>query len=487
MKKNSVIKAILFTFLAYVVLSWFIPVGTFSSGVFTKGDPNPIGIADIFIYPISTSITSIFVLIGLIILLIGGLYGVMNKTGAYQKLVEGTVKKFNGKEKTFLIISILVFAILASLTTLTLPLIIMVPFFVAVILSLGYNRMTALLSTIGAILVGNMGAVFGYNTGGYNYINYFFGLKATENIGEKIPLFILLVIVLTVFVIKTSKIEKVEKKKGRKSTKKKEVEEETKEEVIIPLYKKVEESKKSSLPLLIVLILTVVIALVAMFNWNGALGVEKTIFNTWYTEITEFKLNGYPIFANLIGTISPFGYWSNYELAMLIVITILVIGFIYNLKVKETFEAVVEGMKEMLPVAAVAILANILLLVVNSVTGVFLTAIFNAIFEMAKSFNFAIMSLVSAIGSIAYSDFPYLMNALYDPVTALYAEKLPDAVYIMQVIYGFVMMLVPTSVGLVIGLQYLNISFKEWFKENWKLLLSLLVATLISIIIVVLI
>ena len=201
MKKNSIIKAILFTFLAYVVLSWIIPGGTFSSGVFTKGEVTPVGIGDIFIYPISTSITSIFVLTGLIILLIGGLYGVMNQTGVYQKLVGSVAKKFEGKEKVFLIISILVFAILASLTTLTLPLIVMVPFFVAVILLLGYSRMTALLSTIGAILVGNMGTVFGYNTGGYNYINYFFGLKSTENIVAKIALFVVLVLILTIFVI----------------------------------------------------------------------------------------------------------------------------------------------------------------------------------------------------------------------------------------------------------------------------------------------
>lgn len=493
MKKNSIIKAILFTFLAYVVLSWIIPGGTFSQGSFTKGETAPLGIGDIFIYPISTVISSSFALIGIVILLIGGLYGVINRTGVYQKVVEGTVKKFNGKEKVFLIISILVFAVLASLTTLTLPLIIMVPFFVAVILSLGYNRMTALLSTVGAILVGNMGTIFGYNTSGYNYINVFYGLKFTENIVEKIALFILLVVILTIFVIKTSKIEKVEKKKGRKSTKKKEVEEETKEEVIIPLYKKVEESKKSGVPLLVILVLTIVVALVAMFNWAGAFGVEQTIFSEWYTNFTEIKLNEYPIFANLLGSINPFGYWSNYELAVLLVIVILIIGFVYNLKVKETYEAVVEGMKEMLPVALVAVLANVLLNIIiiytnNSIpVPVFLTTIFNTIFEMAKGFNAVTMSFVSAIGAIGYSDFTYLLYALNDPVTSMYAEKLPEAVYIMQVMYGFVMMLVPTSIGLVIGLQYLGISYKEWFKENWKLLLSLLVASLIVIAIVVLV
>ncbi|MBP3445519.1 MAG: hypothetical protein J6K23_06660 [Bacilli bacterium] len=482
MKRNSMIKAIIITFLAYVVLSWIIPGGTFSSGVFTKGTTAPIGIGDIFIYPISTSITSIFVLTGLIVLLIGGLYGVMNKTGVYTKIVEGTAKKFEGKEKAFLVITVLLFAILASLTTLTLPLIVMVPFFVAVILTLGFNKMTALLSTIGAILVGNMGTIFGYNVGGYNYISYFFGLKTTENIAYKVALFVLLLIVLLIFVIKTSKLSKVESKKGRKTKK-----EETKEEIVIPLYQKGEVSKKSSLPLIIILVLTMIVLLVAMFNWAGALGVEKTIFDTWYTKITEIKFNGYPLFANLIGSINPFGFWTNYEFAMMLIIVIIVIGVVYNLKVKETYEAFANGMKEMLPVAAVAILANILLLVVNSVSTTFFTTIFNFFFGMSKGLNFATMSLISAIGSIGYSDFPYLMNALYDPITNLYTETYPTAVFIMQAMYGFAMLLVPTSVGLVIGLEYLNISYKEWFKQNWRLLLSLLLTALVVIIVMMLI
>ncbi|MBE6160203.1 MAG: hypothetical protein E7157_04065 [Lactobacillales bacterium] len=488
MKKNSVIKAILFAFLAYVVLSWIIPGGAFSQGSFTKGDTNPIGIGDIVIYPITTSITSVFALIGIVVLLIGGLYGVMNKTGVYQKMVEGTVKKFNGKEKAFLITSILVFAILASLTTLTLPLIIMVPFFVAVILSLGYNRMTALLSTFGAILVGNMGTIVGYNASGYNYVNYFFQLKVTDNIGAKIALLVLLVIILTLFVIKTSKLQKVETKKGRKSSKKEEVATESLE---IPLYKKVEESKKSSIPLVVILVLTLIVALVAMFDWAGALGVEKTIFTEWYNDIMAVKLNGYPLFKNLIGSVNPFGYWSNFELSMLLIIVIIIIGFVYNLKVKETYEAVVEGMKEMLPVAVVAVLANVLLFVdvtlLNNSSQTIVATIYNVFFEMSESFNFAIVSIVSAIGSLVNNDVYYLINSLYDPATALYAKNLKEFTYIMQVIYGFVMMVVPTSVGLVIGLKYLNVSFKEWFKENWKLLLSLLVAALLVIAIVALI
>ena len=475
MKKNSVIKAIVITFLIYVLASWIIPGGTFQSGNFTKGTTSPVGISDIFIFPISTSITSIFVLVAIIILLIGGLYGVMNKTGVYQNLVEGTAKKFEGSKRNFLIISILLFAVLASLTTLTLPLFILVPFFVAVILTLGFNKMTALLSTVGAILVGNMGAMFGYNVDGYNFINYFFGLKSTNNLAMKAILFVLLTTILILYVIKTSKIEKA--KKSKKES----------EEVIIPLYKKEKTSKKSATPLVVVVAIAFIIAMVAMINWNGLLGTEKNIFDTWYTNIINTKVNGYPLFANLLGSVKSFGNWSNYELAMLLMILILIIGYIYSLKLKDIVDAAVEGMKEIMPVAVVAVLASILLLVVNSASSTFFPTIYNSLFKMTKGFNFATMSLAGLIGSIGYDQFPYLMNSLYDPANALYAKSLSEIAFILQTMYGFAMMLLPTSVGLVMGLEFLGVSYKEWIKENWKLLLSLLATALIMIIIVTLI
>lgn len=479
MKKGSIIKAIVITFLAYVVLSWIIPTGVFSNGVFTKTETVPVGLGDLFIYPISTSVTSLFLITGLIVLLIGALYGVINKTGVYQELVEKTVSKFKGKEKRFLVISIVMFTLLASLTTLTLPLFVLVPFFVAVILTLGFSKMTALLSTVISILVGNMGAIFGYNTGGYSYMNYFFETKTLDNIVYKIVLFVLLLVVLLIFVLKTSKVEVV--KKPRKNAKKEE--EVEAKEISIPLYKKCEGSKKSSLPLVITIVVMTVIALVAMFNWAGAIGSEKTIFTTWYTNLTDIKLNGYPLFKNILGSVNPFGLWTNYEFGMLIMITIIVIGLIYNLKVKDIYESMLDGMKEVLGVAVIAVLANILLLIVNSNQTNFVSTIYNFVFGLSKNFNIMTMSLVTLIGSIGFSDFPYLMNSLYDPIRNTFSNDINIIVFILQSLYGLVMLIVPTSVGLVIGLKYMNISYKEWLKENWKLLVCLFLTALIVIII----
>lgn len=79
-----------------------------------------------------------------------------------------------------MIISVIVLGVLASLTGLTLPLFILVPFFTAGILVLGYKKLTAFLAAIGAILVGNMASTYGFNINGY--IKYFLSVDMNKTI-----------------------------------------------------------------------------------------------------------------------------------------------------------------------------------------------------------------------------------------------------------------------------------------------------------------
>ena len=53
--------------------------------------------------------------------------------------------------------------------------------------------------------------------------------------------------------------------------------------------------------------------------------------------------------------------------------------------------------------------------------------------------------------------------------------------------YGVTMLVAPTSVVLMTVLSYLGVSYKEWFKNIWKLLLELLVLMLIIFTILVLV
>lgn len=476
MKKNHLLKVIAITCLVFFVLTWIIPTGHYEGGTYIESDVSPLGIADFFVYTFHSVFLSVAVIAAVVILLIGGLYGVLNKSGVYQKFVDKVVKKFSGREKLFLIITILTFSLLTSLTSLVYPLFILVPFFIAVILLLGYDKITAFLSTIGAILVGRIGTTYGYNLDGYNYANHFFGLDVNSNILFKFILFMLVTGVLIFFIFKTAKLNKIKKSKGKV------------EELNIPLYKK-NTTDKSLVPFYVIFGIMIFVLFVSMYNWEGAFGIN--LFTDVYTKITEFELFGRNIFGDIIGAINPIGYWTNYELAVVLIFSTILIGLVYKLKFKDIFDGFLDGVKEVVGVALIGFLATLISSVVfaqlyNLGTYTIFPTITNKIISLSGSNPGAIsLSIVTSIASVFFYDLPYIFNSMSVPVSVLY-ENVPDAVFIIQTVFGFVSLILPTSVVLLMGLKYTDISFTEWFRKSWKLLLGLLAALIISIVLVIL-
>ena len=458
MKKKSLFKALTIVFLVYVVLTWVIPTGYYSSGSYVKGTITPIGLFDIVRYPIITLTSSVFVLTALVILLIGGVYGVLNKTGAYQNLVEKIVKKFKNKEKSFLIITTLFFVILSSLTALDLPLLILVPLFSTLLIMMGYSKITAMLSTIGSILIGNLVSTYGSDVAGY--ITYFTN-DINDSIIYRIILLVLVVVLLLIKIIKTSKSK-------------------TKEEPI--LYEKISSKEyKKTTGLVVTLILMMIVLIVGMTNWEELFKI--TFFNDLYTKITSVKISGYPVFSLIIGSIYEIGKWTNYELAFILIITTFLIGKIYKLTLREIYEAFISGVKQLIPVAFFAVLANTLFLVMNATsTGyTIFPTIANSLFGLANGFNVITFGLISFIGSLLYNDLPYLLSAIYDPITSIYSSSASVMGIIVQSIHGLVQFIAPTSVLLVVGLKYFDIDYKDWFKNTYKFLFTILVAIAIVV------
>ena len=468
MKKHGLLKAIGIVFLVYVVLSWIIPGGTFSSGTFTKGTITPLGIGDLFLYPIATSIYQMFVLSALVVLSIGGLYGILNKTGVLSSMVERVVKRFKGHEKLFIGLTTFFYSLVSAILNLSLPLFLLIPFSVAVLVTLGFNKIKTFLATFGAIIVGSMATMLGSNMDGYNYVNYFLGVEIKSTILYSIILFVLVLAVLLFYVLVGK--EKAKSKKDKKE-----------EHIIIPLYDAKAKTNKKATAAVIIFALLILVTFVSMFNWGG-IGVE--LFDKVYNKIVEFKVNNFAIFAKILGSISAFGYWGNYEFIMLVIIASMLISWIYKLSVKDSIDAFIEGVKELVPVAVLVIMANILLYTVNSSQTPYFATILNACLSISEKFNYFAVAGFSAVGSVVYSSYPYLLYAIYDPLTTNFADSLPIITITVQAIYGLCSLIVPTSVMLVMGLKYMDISYKEWFKNSWKLLLTLLVVVTIAILII---
>ena len=91
MKKHNTFKVVLITILVFMLLTWILPAAYYSNGYVDQGRVQ-MGIFDLFNYPITA--LSYFGYIAIFVLVVGGLYGVLNKISAYRVILDKIVSKF---------------------------------------------------------------------------------------------------------------------------------------------------------------------------------------------------------------------------------------------------------------------------------------------------------------------------------------------------------------------------------------------------------
>lgn len=99
MKKHNIFKVVLITILVLMLFTWILPAAAFQNGYVEQGRIQ-MGLFDLFNYPITT--VSYFGYLAIYILVVGGLYGVLNKISAYRVFLDKLVATFKGKEKVVL-------------------------------------------------------------------------------------------------------------------------------------------------------------------------------------------------------------------------------------------------------------------------------------------------------------------------------------------------------------------------------------------------
>lgn len=484
-EKYNLLTAIIICFLIYVVISWIIPTGTISNGSFTKGSTSPVGLFGLIYYPGITIGT--FIQYGAIILAIGAFYGVMAKTGAYAKVLDDVCKKFKGNEKVFLIICISLMIIASSVLGLPFALLVVVPFLMGVITKLGYNKITSVVATVGAMLVGNIGSTFGYSISGIS--SNILSLDISNGILSKLILLVIVTFLFVLFVIgnKETKLAKVEEKKTtKKATKKTTVEEVKNSEKAIFLENIDEKVFKKTAPLKILFAITLLITIVSMFNWNAIFKI--TFFEDIYEKIIAITVSDYPIVKNVLGITNPFGYWDSYELIALLFINSVIIGWVYNLTLSELLEGMKAGAKRLLRPACYIIIANVVFtLCLSATNGSMLMYIAEKLAGLSDSFNVFTTTLTGIIGSLFYNNFYYYFNAITSDLMIHVDESSYTLMtFILQSVYGIMMLILPTSLLLVSGLSMQGVSLKDWFKYIWKFVVQILIIVIIIIVILAL-
>lgn len=463
MKKHSLFKMIGITIIVAVVLTWIFPITYFGYNL-TEEARSQVGLFELFSYG-----PTIFYYFGNVIfyvLAVGGFYGVLYKIDGYRNLLDKIANKFKGKESIFLAIVMILLAIITSMVGLTTGLLFVFPFIISIILLMGYNKQTAALATIGSVAVGLIGTTVSATN-----INAIVGLLELDFSSELFTKAIILLVglVLLVFnVLGYGKKHKVSKE----------------EKLELPVSN---DSKKRCWPIVVIVDLILVIMILSSISWDTVLGIK--LFDTVHEAVMTFEISDFAIFGKILGETNTlaFGKWTLTEFTMLIVLGSGLIALVYRKKFSEFISSFFQGMKKAVKPAALIFLAYIVLVI--TATHPVLLAIFKPILTATNGFNAFTMSIVAFISSIfnienyyiASSTLPYVASIITDTTTY------PLIAIVWQTMSGLATLIAPTSIVLIATLSYLNISFWQWIKASWKLILEILVALLLIFTILILI
>ncbi len=490
MKKNNLFKILGFVLVGYVLLSWLVPiiVSIFGWKVEASYQIGLVKFGSTFIDAFAG-----FSNIIIFILLVGGLYAVMDATGAYKTTIETLAEKFKGKEKIVLITIIVLMAIISSITGLELALFVLFPFIISLVLMMGYDKLIALVATFGATIVGMYGATYAGTL--YGYLDGFMQTKPNDNILAKVIFFVVSLGLLIGFTLiymkkhkmletKSNKKEKKDKKEKKKETKKV-VKSETKKE-----QSKTEEGNpKKVWPMLLIMGILFLVFILGTTTWANIFG--KNWFETAHTSIMEWKVGGFAIVEKIFGGIDALGTWSTstrfipYSILILLASTALTL--VYKVKLKDAFEAFVKGIKEYVVPAFLALIAYSLF--VFTIYYPVLGVITNWITGLTESFSIVTAGIHAMISSVFHPDFAYYG---YYVVNAFIQTQQDTSLYslislIFTNLYSLVMLVAPTSVLLLTSLSISEVKYTEWLKFIWKYALCLLVVSFIVFTILVLI
>ena len=157
MKKYHTLLVVAITILVVTLLTWILPI-TYYQGELIAAERVQAGIVSVGTYGLFTFYNFIYVFIGL--LLVGGLYGILNKVAAYRVLLDRIVKHVKNHKVLYLILTVLLLSIIVAFTGLTFEMLVFLPFIASVVLLLGYDKIVAAMVTVGSVSVGVIGSLF---------------------------------------------------------------------------------------------------------------------------------------------------------------------------------------------------------------------------------------------------------------------------------------------------------------------------------------
>lgn len=474
MKKHGLLK-ILGILLLLVVIVSFILTGRNETKDF-------VGLGDIVLNGLKS--LYYFFYLALFVLFIGGFYGVLNKTPNYKKLLDNIATKTKPLGKKFIYVTMLIFAIIAALTGMTLPLLVFVPFIISIILLMGYDKLVAISATVVSIMIGHIGGVFvsfvdpnTYTMGTYET---FVGLDSKfANVFPKLLLLFAGITLLIYFV--NNHIKNVEAKKVKyelEDDSELQINEVTSNYTSIRVW-----------PLITLFILMFIILVLGLVPWNSLFDIE--IFTKFHTWLMNLSIKDFAVFPNIVSSdLLAFGEWytngdsmAYMTICSVILVFTILVSIVGRVKFNDVIDGFKDGMKKMLPTATLIIIA----------CAVLVTAYTNGFFEGIVSsygkFNYGLSSLLVFLGCILNVDMYYISGGVFLPILDMITDEsvYSSVAMLFQGIYGIFSIVGPTSLILIFALSYMNVPYTTWIKYIWRFIISLIILlSLVTLLVVLL-
>lgn len=455
-KKFDLVKVSGIMVLLTVLLTWIIPQGSFSGTAISVTEITRIGLFDFFtygflgMYYFTVLVTFIFVL--------GGFYQVLSRIGGYQVLITKLAKKFKKKEILFTLIVSFIFTALSAVTNEYILLLVAVPFVVSIMKEMKLDKMTSFCTTVGSILVGTVGSMYSTKIVGMN-VNYL-GLEFNTLWYIKLIILLLAFIIFNVFNILHL----------RKTLKNKEA------EPVEDLFISADVTKKKTVwPVVVLLGLFAVISIMAYFPWNDVFGIKW--FETALKSIQEFKLFDSTIFSYILGSATAFGSWDIFGIQGLMIITTLLLKWIYKLSLDDYLESFGEGFKKSGKLVILLLLSYLVL--EFSVMYPVIPTIVDWFIGLSDKFNVVLTAVAGLFTSLFTVEYQYTVSLIGTFLKYTFADNANQIAIILQTTFGLASLIAPSSAILLMGLSYCDIKFKDWIKYIWKFVLIMFILLIV--------
>lgn len=452
--KSFIVVVAILTFMIALcgILSLVIPQGQFErtadgeiiAGTFTQGEASGLAFWKIITAPVRVffaegSLT--IIMICLFLLIMSGVFNLLEKTNGIKVIMNRLVKKFEPKKKLVVCFAILFFMLFGSFFGLFEELVTLLPFVTVFMLSLGFDTMTGLGVCMLAACFGFSAAIT--NPFSVGIASSFAGISTTNGIWLRIIFFVLIYALVCLFMLWY--INKISKKPEYSPTYNDDLEK--RQKLTVATEEKQENEGKIFKTFLIFFIVQFVVLLAIAFI-RPISGLAIPILSV------TFLLGG--IIAGLIvekQKSKVFVYLGKGALAMLPAVLLIALASSVNLVMTES-----------------KIIDTIMNAVINFLDG-------QNSFVCILFIYLLILILQVFIGSASAKIF--LIMPILLPICSVIGISPNMLILTYCMADGFSDVFLPTNPVLLIGLSMSNVSYGKWIKWTWKIQLIVLVLSLL--------